>query len=75
VRHLAKLLGHYRLLERLSLRDMAADIGISASTLSRIERGELMDGGTLALVLAWVMDTQAKPQAELEEEQASVGKE
>jgi DNA-binding XRE family transcriptional regulator len=58
VPHLAKLIGHYRLLERKTCRELAAEIGISASTLSRIERGEMMDGVTLATVLAWVFRTE-----------------
>jgi DNA-binding XRE family transcriptional regulator len=56
--HLAKLLGHYRPLERKTCRELAEEIGISASTLSRIERGEMMDGVTLALVLAWVFQVE-----------------
>jgi transcriptional regulator with XRE-family HTH domain len=60
VKHLAKLLGHYRLLERKTVREVASEIGISASTLSRIEHNELMDGATLALILAWITQIDRK---------------
>jgi len=55
MKHLGKLLGHYQLLEKMSARQLAATIGISPSTLARIEAGEMMDGRSLSLVLAWVL--------------------
>lgn len=39
----------------LGIRAAAAVIGISSATLSRIERGESMDGATLAKLLGWLM--------------------
>lgn len=63
MRNLAKTLSDYRLLERISLRAMAAKLGISASTLSRIERGEAMDGNTLAAVLRWLLNSEADADA------------
>jgi transcriptional regulator with XRE-family HTH domain len=61
MKNLAKLLGHYRLLERKTVRELAAEIGIGPSTLSRIEHNELMDGATLALVLTWIMSSPIPP--------------
>jgi transcriptional regulator with XRE-family HTH domain len=34
---------------------VAADIGISHGTLSRIERGEAVDGVTLIKILFWLL--------------------
>ena len=34
---------------------MAAEIGISGSTLVRIERGEVPNGSTMAKVLRWLL--------------------
>lgn len=40
--------------ERLGIRAVAKDIGISHGTLSRLERDENVDGATLILVLVWL---------------------
>ena len=58
MKNLSKLIAHYRLMERRTTRNLADIIGISASTLSRIERGEMMDGATLAKVLKWILDAE-----------------
>ena len=63
MRRLAKLIANYRLLERQTCRELAAEIGISASTLSRIEHGEKMDAATLWAVLAWIVDTGEEKEA------------
>lgn len=39
----------------IGVREAAAQIGISAPTLSRVERGENMDGEILARILAWLL--------------------
>lgn len=39
----------------LGVREAAAEVGLSSATLSRIERGEAMDGQTLATVLRWLL--------------------
>lgn len=46
----------YRCWHDVNIRDGAADIGISASTLSRIENGEKMDGETLAKIIKWLLE-------------------
>ena len=52
---LGVVLRKYRAIAELSIRVLALDIGVSAATLSRIERGEAMDGRTLGKVLIWLM--------------------
>lgn len=44
----------------LGIREVAADIGVSHGTLSRIERGEAMEGETLAKVLVWLVGKKVK---------------
>lgn len=53
---LADVLKQYRWATKRTLRDMAAEIGVSHATLNRFEdgRGELA-GETLALVLRWLL--------------------
>lgn len=50
------ILRKYRAMAEKSTRDMAAELGISAATYSRIERGEGMDGTTLARILKWLLE-------------------
>ncbi len=51
---LADVLKKWRRMTDLTVRDAAGQIGISVSTLSRIENGELMDGRTLAKIFTWL---------------------
>lgn len=51
---LGKIIRSWRVNQDLGIREVAAQIGISAATLSRIERGEKMDGRTLAAILHWL---------------------
>ena len=53
---LSSVLKKYRAMSEKSVRDMAQEIGISFATLSRIERGEGMDGTTLSKILTWLME-------------------
>lgn len=41
--------------QRLGLRPVAKEIGISAATLGRFENGENPDGGTLAKITIWTL--------------------
>lgn len=43
--------------EKIGLRDAARIIGVSYSTLSRIERGMNMDGKTMAHVLTFLLSS------------------
>lgn len=46
----------WRTSEGVSLRDMAAQIGISAATLSRYERGKDMNANNFVKLLAWLTE-------------------
>lgn len=56
-----KLLVLYRATHGISLRDLSAELGISASTLSRIERGYEMDARTLIRLWTWLLEGQQGP--------------
>jgi transcriptional regulator with XRE-family HTH domain len=45
----------YRASRRWTTRDLAAAIGTSPATLSRIERGQTMDASTLLKLLDWLL--------------------
>jgi transcriptional regulator with XRE-family HTH domain len=49
-----KLLRLYRNIEDIGIRDFAANLGIAAATLSRVERGLPMTGKTLAKIIHWL---------------------
>lgn len=62
---IGELLKAYRWKTERGIRDVAKEIGTSHGTLSRIERGENVDGRTLAKVLTWAMkETQPVPAKE-----------
>jgi len=50
------LINRWRRVEDIGIQDVAKRIGISASTLSRIENGEATDSKTLTKVLAWILE-------------------
>lgn len=52
---LGKVIRYWRKMADIGIREAAQQIGISHGTLSRIERGEAMEGETLAKVLGWLM--------------------
>ena len=45
----------WRKSNKLTLEQVALDIGIPLPTLCRIEQGKAMDGRTLLLVLRWML--------------------
>ena len=51
---LGVVLEKWRWAQKITFRDAAKSIGISYPTLNRIERGEAMDGKTLARILQWL---------------------
>lgn len=53
---LGHVLRKYRLMMEISVRTMADNVGLNASTYSRLERGEAMDGDTLASVMRWLLE-------------------
>jgi len=52
---LGEVLKKWRRMSDIGVREAAKEIGISHGTLSRIERGEAMDGNTLAKILVWLV--------------------
>lgn len=51
---IGKLLSLFRRVEDIGTRELADEIGISAATLSRIERGGAMDARTMARLIRWL---------------------
>jgi transcriptional regulator with XRE-family HTH domain len=58
---IAKMLWSYRTLERMGVRELAKEAGISAATLSRIENGHMMDAKTLTTLTVWMLGLRNKP--------------
>jgi predicted transcriptional regulator len=52
---LGDVLHKWRRMSELDLKAVAEEIGISVSTLSRLERGNTPDGDTLRKVWSWLM--------------------
>lgn len=48
------VLADYRWANRIGVRGLAKDIGVSAATLNRFERGENCDSDTLAKIINWL---------------------
>lgn len=53
---LGRILLRYRQSRDLTLRTLAAEIGVSMATLSRIEHGKEMDSRTLLRILVWMLE-------------------
>ena len=72
---LCEVLRQYRWATKIGSREMAAEIGISGSTLVRIERGEVPHGSTMAKVLRWLLKErdEAESTSSAGEEPASGG--
>ena len=51
---IGKLMRIYRSVNDFAVRRMAKEIGISAATLSRIERGNQMDAKTMIKLMNWL---------------------
>lgn len=54
IMRLGKIIQGWRENQKLGIRAVAKDIGVSHGTLSRIERNEDVDGKTLIKLLAWL---------------------
>jgi transcriptional regulator with XRE-family HTH domain len=50
------LIQNWRRIQDIGIRDTAKMIGISHSTLSRVERGENTDSATLTKILKWILE-------------------
>lgn len=55
IMRLGKIIKGWRESQRLGVRAVASDIGISHGTLSRVERDENVDGKTLIKILFWLL--------------------
>lgn len=51
---LGSVIADYRWANRMGVREVAKNIGISAATLNRIENGETCDAVTLIKIHAWL---------------------
>ena len=58
---LGKLLCAYRHENRLGVRALAKEIGVSSATLSRAENGSTCDSTTLAAILLWLIGSEKPP--------------
>lgn len=56
---IGRLLVLYRATHSCGVRELGRQIGVSAATLSRIERGHAMDADTLLKIWAWLNGTEA----------------
>lgn len=56
----ADLLINWRFINKLTQRDAALQIGISASSLCRVEKGSTPDGETVVKLVAWMFGTEPK---------------
>lgn len=62
---LGEVIRLWRKMSDLGIREVAQEIGISHGTLSRVERGEPMEGSTLAKVLVWLTTDRKQPKEKL----------
>ena len=54
MQNLSVIVRKWRLINELTVRELADDIGFSAATLTRIEQGHAMDASTLMKVFNWL---------------------
>ena len=53
--NLGLILRKWRVVNEIGVRELAADVGISHATLSRIELGHQMDAQTFLRLMNWMM--------------------
>jgi DNA-binding XRE family transcriptional regulator len=51
---LGRVIADYRWANRVGVRELAKEVGVSHATMSRIENGENCDAATLVKVLVWL---------------------
>ena len=54
----AELITNWRFIKKYSLRDAAEEMGLSSSSLARIEKGKVPDGETLIKLVNWLFGTE-----------------
>jgi len=52
---LGEVIRKWRQASDLTLKEASGRIGLSLATMSRVERGENLDGATLAKILCWLL--------------------
>ena len=53
---LGKMISAYQMKHDLEARELAAEIGISQSSLSRIKRGKSLSAHSLAKIILWMTE-------------------
>ena len=66
MQRLGDILRKWRIMEEKGTREVALDIGVSASTLNSLERGETPDCETLKRVICWLFEYDSKSTSEKE---------
>ena len=61
---IGELIRLYRSVENINIRDMGSELGISAATLSRLERGYEVDQKTMLKLINWLFNTGYPPDGE-----------
>lgn len=56
MQRLGNIIRKWRIHEEKGIREVSESIGISASTLSRVERGEMPDATTLKRIICWLLE-------------------
>lgn len=57
---IGKVLADYRYANRMGVRALAAEIGISAATMNRIELGNSCDSRSFSKVMLWLFTDESK---------------
>lgn len=52
---IGNILKQWRWAEKKGVREAAKEVGLTTATFNRIERGEAMDGQSLATILKWLL--------------------
>ena len=58
--HVGKVLADYRYANRIGVRELAKEIGLSAATVNRIELGNDCDSASLLKLMAWLFGNGAE---------------
>lgn len=64
---LGPVIRRWRKMEERDLREVAEEIGITPSTLSRLESGQTPNGETLSAVVCWLIRNDTAPSASPDE--------
>jgi transcriptional regulator with XRE-family HTH domain len=59
---LGAMLRLYRAARGIDIREAAKTLGVSAATLSRIERGQTFDAATLLRLWSWLLAAEGGPE-------------